>query len=98
MAITALSHGPSHNRPTQYEVEVVIWGREPIIAGYTARKTKASLLAVAMQNNSVREEILAALPADDNSSPIYNSRQGWTLGNSKVRWSGGTLLHPMGVK
>lgn len=54
MAITALSHGPGHNRPTQYEVEVVIWGREPIIAGYTARKTKASLLAVAMQNNLAR--------------------------------------------
>jgi len=91
--ITALAHDASHNRPTQFEVEVIIDGTRQV-AGYTARKTKNSLIAVALDNETIRAQMLAALPADDNSAPCYNARQGWTLGNTIIRWSGGTLRHP----
>jgi hypothetical protein len=93
MTVSALAHGPSHNRSTQYEVIVVING-EAKVAGYTARKTKKSLISVALNNDSIRSAMLAALPADDNSTPAYNARQGWTLGNSVICWSGGTACHP----
>lgn len=90
--LTRLSHGSNHNRPTQYEVEVVIDG-ETMIAGYTARKTKMALLTVAMDNESIRNKMLEALPLNDDSSPTYGNRT-WTLGNSVIRWSSGTLRHP----
>ena len=93
MNVAALSHGHAHNRPTKYEVEVVIDGRR-MIAGYTERKTKAALISIALDNDSIRREMLAALPVDDSSVPTYNARQGWTLGNSIIRWSGGTERHP----
>ena len=93
MTISALAHGSSHNCSTQYEVMVVINGQSKV-AGYTARKTKSALISIALDNDSIRSEILAALPADDNSVPSYNARQGWTLGNTVIRWSGGTALHP----
>lgn len=93
MVISALNHGSAHNRPTKYEVEVIINGHSKI-AGYTARKTKTALISVALDNKSIFEEMLKALPANDNSKPTYNARQGWTLGNTIVRWSGGTERHP----
>jgi hypothetical protein len=74
-------------------VLVVINGQAKV-AGYTARKTKNALISIALDNDSIRSEILAALPADDNSVPSYNARQGWTLGNTVIRWSGGTACHP----
>lgn len=83
------------NRPTEFEVEVIIDGRQRLIAGYTARKTKKSLLYTAMDNDSIRSAMLKALPADDNSSPRYNAKQGWQMGNSLIRWSCGTRLHPI---
>jgi hypothetical protein len=93
VTVSALAHGPSHNRSTKYEVIVVINGAAKV-AGYTARKTKKSLISVALDNDSIRSEILAALPADDNSTPAYNAREGWVLGNTVIRWSGGTACHP----
>jgi hypothetical protein len=87
----ALSHDSSHNRPTRYEVAVVIDG-ETTVVGYTARKTKASLLAVGMDN--AKEMLLAALPADDQSSPTYSSREGWALGPCRICFTGATEKHP----
>ena len=88
-----LSHDDTHNRPTQYEIVVVING-ERILGGYSAKKTKKALLTVALDNDDVRNQMLAALPADDVSTPTYTARNGWLLGNSVIRWSGGTLRHP----
>lgn len=91
--ISTLSHDDTHNRPTQYEIVVIIDG-EKVIAGYSARKTKKALLTVALDNDEVRLQMIAALPADDASNPTYTARNGWVLGNSVIRWSGGTLRHP----
>ena len=92
-AIAALAHGSNHNRPTEYEVVAIINGQVKI-AGYTARKTKKALISIALDNDSIRSEVLAALPADDSSIPTYSARQGWALGNTVIRWSGGTACHP----
>ncbi len=88
-----LSHDDTHNRPTQYEIVVVIDGKR-VLGGYSAKKTKKALLTVALDNDDVRLQMLAALPADDASTPTYTARNGWVLGNSLIRWSGGTLRHP----
>jgi len=96
MTISALSHGPTHNLPTAYEVAVTING-VMTLAGYTARKTKASLLSTAMDNDAVRQLMLDALPADDEDSvPSYDRAFGWALGGCiRIHWTGGTLRHPM---
>jgi hypothetical protein len=90
-----LTNGSDHNRPTAYEVAVTINGRL-VVAGFTARKTKAALLATAMDNDAVRQQMLDSLPADDDSTPSYDRAFGWALsGRIRVRFTGGTLLHPM---
>ena len=91
----ALTHGSDYNRPTAYEVAVTINGHL-ILAGYTARKTKAALLATAMDNDAVRQQMIDALPADDDSTPSYDRAFGWTMsGCIRIHFTGGTLLHPM---
>jgi hypothetical protein len=95
MATATLTHGSDHNRPTAYEVAVTINGRL-VVAGFTARKTKAALLATAMDNDAVRQQMLDSLPADDDSTPSYDRAFGWALsGRIRVHFTGGTLLHPM---
>lgn len=96
MTISSLSHGSDHNRPTAYEVAVTING-VTTLAGYTARKTKASLLATAMDNDAVRQLMLDALPTDDEGSiPSYDRASGWALGSRiRIHWTSGTLRHPM---
>jgi hypothetical protein len=93
--ISALAHGSTHNRPTGYEVAVTINGGL-VLAGYTARKTKAALLATAMDNDAVRQQMINSLPADDDSIPSYSRAFGWTMGRCiRIHFTGGTSLHPM---
>jgi hypothetical protein len=95
MTIAALAHGSTHNRPTAYEVAVTINGAL-VLAGYTARKTKAALLATAMDNDAVRQQMIDAVPADDDSSPSYSRAFGWTMGGCiRIHFTGGTIIHPM---
>jgi hypothetical protein len=93
--IEALAHGSNHNRPTAYEVAVTINGTT-LLAGYTARKTKAALIATAMDNNAVRLRMINSLPDNDVSIPAYNRAIGWTMGESiRIHFTGGTEIHPM---
>lgn len=93
--IASLAHGSTHNRPTAYEVAVSING-SLVLAGYTARKTKAALLATAMDNDAVRQQMLNALPPDDDSTPSYSRASGWTMGGCiRIHFTGGTSLHPL---
>jgi hypothetical protein len=95
MNIAALAHNSDHNRPTAYEVVATIDGRT-VLAGYTARKTKADLLKTAMDNDAVRQQMIEALPADDDSAPTYGRSLGWTMGGCiRIHFTGGTLLHPI---
>jgi hypothetical protein len=95
MTTAALAHGSSHNRPTAYEVAVTINGAL-VLAGYTARKTKSALLATAMDNDALRQRMINALPADDDSIPSYSRSFGWTMGGCiRIHYTGGTALHPM---
>ena len=95
MTIASLSHGSNHNRPTAYEVAVTINGRL-VVAGYTARKTKAALLQTAMNNDAVRQQMIDALPVNDDSTPSYDRAFGWVMADCiRIHFTGGTLLHPM---
>jgi hypothetical protein len=95
MTLAALAHGSTHNLPTAYEVAVAINGAL-VLAGYTARKTKAALLATAMDNDAVRQQMIDALPADDDSCPSYSRAFGWAMGGCiRVYFTGGTALHHM---
>lgn len=93
--IACFSHGLNHNRATSYEVAVEINGTA-VVAGFTQRKTKSSLLETAMDNTIVREMMIAAIPFGDTSSPIYNRVTGWQLSNAnRVFFTGGTAKHPI---
>lgn len=94
ISLPNLAHGSDHNRPTAYEVAVTVNGATTVV-GYTARKTKASLLATAMDQDAVREKLLEALPADDDSVPSYDRKWGWSLGPTiRIHFTGGTDKHP----
>jgi hypothetical protein len=92
---TCFSHGLDYNRATAYEVAVEINGAT-VVAGFTQRKTKSSLLRVAMDNAKIREMMLAAIPADDASSPAYSRTNGWQLSSAnRIFFTGGTAKNPI---